>query len=84
MQDIFDEVKEEEPLKDIENFFIYDNDTFDHDQISKSDRKYIMGFIDRNTFIVDTKKFMEDMEAAKMELVDPTIKQKIEKRTNFD
>ena len=35
MQDIFDEVKEEEPLKDIENFFIYDNDTFDHDQISK-------------------------------------------------
>ena len=65
-------------MKDIQNFFIDDNDIFDHDEISESDRQSIMDFIDQTNFIVNTKKFIEDMEAAKMEIVDPTIKQKME------
>ena len=80
IEDVFDKVKKEEHLKDIQNFFIDDNDIFDHDEISESDRQSIMDFIDQTNFIVNTKKFIEDMEAAKMEIVDPTIKQKMEKK----
>ena len=39
-----------------------------------------MDLIDRTNFTADTKKFIEDTEVAKMEIVDPTIKQKIEKK----
>ena len=80
IEDVFDKVKKEEHLKDIQNFFIDDNDIFDHDEISESDRQSILDFIDQTNFIVNTKKFIEDMEAAKMEIVDPTIKQKMEKK----
>ena len=84
IQDIFDKVKEEEPLKDIEDFFINDNYIFDHDEISGSNRKFIMSLNVRTTFIADTNKLIEDTEASKIEIVDLTIKQKMEKRTNFD
>ena len=67
-------------MKDIENFFIDDNDVFDHDEISESNRKFIMDLIDRTNFIADTKKFIEDTEAAKMKIVHPTIKQEMEKK----
>ena len=43
-----------------------------------------MSLNDRTTFIADTKKLIEDTEAEKIEIVDLTIKQKMEKRTNFD
>lgn len=43
-----------------------------------------MSLNDRTTFIADTKKLIEDTGAAKIEIVDLTIKQKMEKRTNFD
>ena len=55
IHDVFDKVKQEEPLKDIENFFINDNDIFDNDEISEGDRRFIMDLIDRTTFIADTK-----------------------------
>ena len=84
IQDIFDKVKEEEPLKDIENFFINDYYIFDHDEISGSNRKFIMSLNVRTTFIADTNKLIEDTEASKIEIADLTIKQKMEKRTNFD
>ena len=39
-----------------------------------------MVLIDRTPFIADAKKFVEDTEAAKMEIVDQPTKQKLEKR----
>ena len=39
-----------------------------------------MDLIDRTTFIADTKKFVEDEEAAKMEIAGQPTKQKMEKR----
>ena len=83
MQGIFDEVKQEELLRDIENFFIDDNDIFNSDKISDADRGFIMDLIDRTTFIADTKKFVEDKEAAEMEIVDQPTKQKMEKRSKI-
>ena len=80
MQGIFDEVKQEELLSDIENFFIDDNDIFNSDKISEADRGFIMDLIDRTTFIADTKKFVEDKEAAEMEIVDQPTKQKMGKK----
>ena len=38
MQDVFDEIKQEETLRDIENFFIDDNDIFPSVEISEADR----------------------------------------------
>ena len=67
-------------MKDIEIVFIDDNDIFDHDEISESNRKFIMDLIHRTNFITDTKKFTEDTEAAKIEIVDPTVEQEMEKK----
>lgn len=80
MQDVFDEVKKEEPLYDIETFFMRDNDISDSDDISDADREAIMDLINRNTFIADAKKFVEDMQASQIEIVDTPTKQKLEKR----
>ena len=44
MQNVFEEVKQEEQLRDIENFFIDDNDIFDSDEISEADRQFIIDF----------------------------------------
>ena len=83
IQDVFDKVKQEEPLKDIENFFINANDIFDNDEISESDKRFIMDLIDRTTFIADTKKFVEDTEAAIMEIVVQPSKKKLKKGSKF-
>ena len=80
MRDVFDEVKQEEPLRDIENVFIDDNDAFDSDEISQADRRFIVDLIARTTFIADAKKFVEDKEVAKMEIVDQSIKEKMGKK----
>ena len=40
--DRFDEVKQEEPLDNIETFFIPDNGIFDGNDISDADRRFIM------------------------------------------
>ena len=70
VQDVFDEVKHEKPLRDIENFFIDDNDIFDSDEISEADRWLIMDLINRTAFIADAKKFVEDKGAEETEIVD--------------
>ena len=59
VQDVFDEVKEEEPL-DVENFFIDDNDIFNSEEISNADREFIIDLINRTNFNVDAKKFVEE------------------------
>ena len=80
VQDVFDEVKQEEPLRDIENFFIDDNDIFNSDEISEADRQFITDLINRTTFIADKKKFVEDKIVAEMEIVDQPTKQKMKKK----
>ena len=62
-QDVFDVVKQEETLRDIESLFIGDNDIFDCDEISGADREFIMDLINRTTFIADAKKFVDGREA---------------------
>ena len=70
-------------MKDIENFFIDNSDIFDHDEIPESDRRFIMDLIDSTNFIADTKKSIEDTDAAKIKIVDPTVKQKKEKKSRI-
>ena len=53
-EDVFDKVKLEEPLRDIENFFVDDSDISSSREISEADRQ----LINRTTFIDDAKKFM--------------------------
>ena len=67
-------------MKDIEKFFINDNDIFDHDETSESDQQFITDLTDRTNFTADTKEFIEGTKAPKMEIVDPNIKQKMEKK----
>ena len=76
IQGFFDEVKKKEGIKDV---FIDDNDIFDSDEISESDRKFIMNLIDTTSFTAGTKRFVEDTEA-KMEIVEPAAKQEIKKK----
>ena len=57
-QDVFDQVKLEKPLKDIENFFVDDSNISGKDEISEADRQFIRELTDRTTFIDDAKKFM--------------------------
>ena len=80
VQNVFEEVKQEEPLRDIENFFVDDNDIFDSDEISEAYRQFIIDLTDRTTFTADTKKFVDDMEAQGMEIVDQPTKQKMGKK----
>ena len=76
MQYVFDEFKQEEPLRDIENFFIDDNDIFDSNEISEANRRFIMDLIDRTAFIADEKKFVEDKEVVEMKIIDQPTNQK--------
>ena len=78
IQGVFDEVQE----GDIKDFFIDDSDIFDSDEISESDKKFIMDLIDRTSFIADTKRFGIDTEA-KMEIVGPAFKQETEKKKRY-
>ena len=52
-------------MKDIEKFFIDDNDIFDHDEISESSQQFIMDLIDQTNFIADTNIFVEDTQVVK-------------------
>ena len=67
VQDIFDEVKEEEPLN-VENFFIDDNDIFDSEEISNADREFIIDLINRTNFIADAKKLLKSQMSLKWKL----------------
>ena len=78
VQDVFDRVKEEEPLN-VENFFIDRNDIFDSEEIYNANRVFIIDLINRTNFIADAKKFVEESNESKMEIVYPEEK-KIEKK----
>ena len=58
MQDVFEEVKEEEPIN-AEIFFTDDNDIFDSEEISNADREFIIDLINRTNFIANPKRFIE-------------------------
>ena len=73
VQDVFDEVKEEGPLN-VENFFIDDNDILDSEEISNAKREFIIDLINITNFIADAKKFIEESNASKMEIVHPEEK----------
>ena len=73
VQDVFDEIKEEEPLN-VENFFIDDNDIFDSEEISNVDREFIIALINSTNFIPHTEKFIEESNESKMEIVHPEEK----------
>ena len=73
VQDVFGEVKEEEPLN-VENFFIGDNDIFDSEGIANADREFIIDLINRSNFIANSKKFIEESNASKMEILHPEEK----------
>ena len=77
-QHAFGEVKEEEPLN-VENLFIDDNDIFDSAEISNADRKFIIDLINKTNCIDDAKKFVEESNESKIEIVYPEEK-KIEKK----
>ena len=78
VQDVFDEVKEEEPLN-FENFFIGDNDIFDSEEISNADMEFIIVLINWTNFIADAKKLVEESNESNTEIVHPEEK-KIEKK----
>ena len=78
VQDVFDEVKEEEPLN-VENFFIDDNDIFGCEEISNADREFIIDLINKTNFVADAKKFVEESNESKMEIIHPE-EIKIEKK----
>ena len=44
-------------------FFIDSTDIFDQENVSDKDRKFIMGFIDRTTFVADAEKYLEERGA---------------------
>ena len=67
VHDVFDEVKEEEPLN-VENFFIGDNDIFDSEGIANADMEFIIDLINKSNFIANSKKFIEESNASKMEI----------------
>ena len=54
IQDVFDEVKEEEPLN-VENFFSDDNDIFNSEEIYYADREFIIDHTNRTNFVADAK-----------------------------
>ena len=83
IQDIFDEVKEEEPIN-VENVFFNDNDIFDSEEISNADREFLIDLLNRTDFNVDTKRFVEESNVPKMEIVHPEEKKIENKRTNVE
>ena len=82
LQDVFQEVKEEKSIN-VESFFIDGNDIFDSEEISKADREFIIDLINRPNLIVYAKRFVEESNASKMEIVHPEEKN-WQKRTNID
>ena len=74
VQDIFAEVREEKPIN-VKNFFIDDNDIFDSEKNCNPDRELIIDLINRTNFIVDTKRFIEELKVPKIETVNPKEKE---------
>ena len=70
VQDVFDKVKEEEPIN-VENFFINDTYFFNSEEIFNSDREFIFDLINRTNFIADAKRFAEESNVPKIEIVHP-------------
>ena len=70
IQDVFDKVKEEEPIN-VENFYINDNYFFNSEEIYNSDREFIIDLINRTNFIADAKRFAEESNVPKIEIVYP-------------
>ena len=70
IQDVFDKVKEEEPIN-VENFYINDNYFFNSEEIYNSDREFIIDLINRTNFIADAKRFAEESNVPKIEIVHP-------------
>ena len=68
LQDVFQEVKEEKSIN-VESFFIDGNDIFDSEEISNADREFIIDLINRPNLIVYAKRFVEESNASKMEIV---------------
>ena len=56
-----------------------DNHIFESEEISNADRKFIVDLINRTHFTADVKKFVEESNASKTEIVLPKEK-KIEKK----
>ena len=83
MQDVFDEVKQEEQLKDIESFFIGDNDIFNNDEISEADRGFIMDLIGRTTFIANKKSLSRIRRWQKWELLINLLNKNYKKGSTF-
>ena len=73
VQDIFDEVKEEEPLN-VGNLFIDEQDIFDSEEISNTDWEFIIDLINRTNFIANAKNFIQESNASKMEIAHPEEK----------
>ena len=73
LQDVFQEVKEEKSIN-VESFFIDGNDIFDSEEISNADREFIIDLINRPNLIVYAKRFVEESNASKMEIVHPEEK----------
>ena len=73
LQDVFQEVKEEKSIN-VESFFIDGNDIFDSEEISNADREFIIDLINRPNLIVYAKRFVEESNVSKMEIVHPEEK----------
>ena len=73
LQDVFQEVKEEKSIN-VESFFIDGNDIFDSEEISNADREFIIDLINRPNLIVYAKRFVEESNASKIEIVHPEEK----------
>ena len=67
-QDVFHEVKQKKQIN-VENFFIDDNDIFDSEEISNADKEFIIDLINRTNFIADAKRFVEESNGLRMEIV---------------
>ena len=67
VQDVFDKVKEEEPIN-VHNFFIDDNDIFDTEEVFNADREFIIDLINKTSFIIDTKRFVKEPNDPTMEI----------------
>ena len=67
VQDVFEEVKREEPLN-VENFFIDDNDVFESEGISNADREFIIDFITEQILLPILKDSLKNQMRQKWKL----------------
>ena len=82
VQDVFDEIKEEEPLN-VENFFIDDNDIFDSEEISNVDREFILLLLTAQILFPILKNSLKNQMSQKWKLF--ILKKKHwEEGTNID